>query len=446
MFVTMNKFLLFSGTLLIIFSNATFAQKGVEDGSKYGHGPDSIKCVTNLSLYREYSRQRDFKMAYPFWRLVFNECPQSSKNIYIDGVKMIKQFIEKEKNPEVSKKLIDTLMMVYDQRIKYYPADKGDQLERKAVDLLRYRRDDIKYVEEAYGYLKESIKIEKNKSGEAGLATFVTTSISLYQNNKLDLSTMIDNYILVNEIMISKITANPKDTNLTNLKSALDANFIAIPMTCDDIVPKLRSIFEKDKYNIENLKLVTSALKTKGCSDNDLFYEASIIFHDTFPSAESAANIGQMAFAKGNYQESADYFKQSTSLETNSVTNAAYYFGLANALYKLDRLPEARESALKAANLRGNWGEPYILIGRMYAESTDKCSGLTLPRAIYWAAVDKFLKAKSIDPMVEETANKLILTYSAYFPPKEDAFFLNISEGDSYSLGCWINETTRARF
>ena len=40
------------------------AQKGVDDGSKYGHGDDSVRCVTNLSLYREYARQKDYKGLY----------------------------------------------------------------------------------------------------------------------------------------------------------------------------------------------------------------------------------------------------------------------------------------------------------------------------------------------------------------------------------------------
>ena len=82
----------------------------------------------------------------------------------------------------------------------------------------------------------------------------------------------------------------------------------------------------------------------------------------------------------------------------------------------------------------------------MYAESADECANISLPKSVYWVAVDKFNHAKSIDPSIEDQANKLILTYSNYFPNKEDAFFVGINENDTYTVNCWINETTKARF
>ncbi|NJK84868.1 MAG: hypothetical protein HC906_01710 [Bacteroidales bacterium] len=85
-------------------------------------------------------------------------------------------------------------MMVYDQRIKYYSSDKGDQRERMAIDLLRYRRDDLNSIVKANDFLKEAIQLEKKNIGEAGLATYLTSSISLFQNGMLDASKLIDNY------------------------------------------------------------------------------------------------------------------------------------------------------------------------------------------------------------------------------------------------------------
>ncbi|MFW6370578.1 MAG: tetratricopeptide repeat protein, partial [Bacteroidota bacterium] len=61
--------LLFMTTLL------SFGQKGVEDGSRYGHGEDSIRCLRNYSLYREYVKNDGYDDAIPFWRVVYSECP-----------------------------------------------------------------------------------------------------------------------------------------------------------------------------------------------------------------------------------------------------------------------------------------------------------------------------------------------------------------------------------
>jgi len=60
-------------------------------------------------------------------------------------------------------------------------------------------------------------------------------------------------------------------------------------------------------------------------------------------------------------------------------------------------------------------------------------------------AVDKFIKAKQVDPTVAEKANSRIATYSQYFPAVSDIFFVDLNEGDSFKVECWINETTKVR-
>lgn len=432
--------------LLISISHFSNAQRGVDDGSRYGHGDDSVRCVTNLSLYREYTRQNDFISALKYWKPAFNECPASTKNIYIDGVKMYKEFIEKDNNTSVQSGLIDTLMMIYDQRIEYYPADKGDQRGRQGVDLLRYRRNEVKYIQEAYRYLEESVNLGKNKTSEAVIATFFTSAITLYQNELIDETRLIDDFITCNNILEAKLKVTPDNQILKDIKTAQDLNFQNAGVSCEKIIAKLDPLFKNNEKEISNLRLITSALKTSGCTDNPLFFQAAKNYHNLSPSAESAANIAVMAFDKGNYAEAAEYFIQATQIETNPDTKANYYLSLSKTLFKQNKKPEARENAQKALETKPNWGEPYLFIGQLYAESKGDCANISLPNAVYWVAVDKFNRAKSVDSSCEDQANSLIILYSKYYPNKEEAFFQGVHEGDSYKVNCWINETTKARF
>jgi hypothetical protein len=50
-----------------------------------------------------------------------------------------------------------------------------------------------------------------------------------------------------------------------------------------------------------------------------------------------------------------------------------------------------------------------------------------------------------VDASVASEANSKIKKYSEYFPGKEDAFFKNIKDGDSYTVECWIGESTTVR-
>ena len=69
-----------------------------------------------------------------------------------------------------------------------------------------------------------------------------------------------------------------------------------------------------------------------------------------------------------------------------------------------------------------------------------------LNKSVFWVAVDKFQKAKMVDPDVTEDANKLIASYSKYFPTKEEIFDLpELHEGESFTVAGWIRESTTCR-
>ena len=59
-------------------------------------GSDSIACITNISLYREFVKQKNFDDAIQPWRKAYAECPRASKNIYIDGAKIYNFLIKKK--------------------------------------------------------------------------------------------------------------------------------------------------------------------------------------------------------------------------------------------------------------------------------------------------------------------------------------------------------------
>ena len=202
--------------ILGVLTIPLIAQKGVEDGSRYGHGEDSIECIKNLSLYREYVKYKNYVDAFEPWKIVFRNCPKATKNIYIDGVKMWNSFIDKEKDPVRKAEMMDTLRMIYDQRIKYYDQE-GSVLGRKGVDILRHAeyRNDPDILEEGYGYMKKSISILKNKSSAAYVATFMTSSILLYQQHgRISDMQVIEDYATATDIVDYQLKQKPDDASL----------------------------------------------------------------------------------------------------------------------------------------------------------------------------------------------------------------------------------------
>ena len=438
-------------TLLILFivglPVAGFSQKGVDDGSKYGHGEDSIRCIKNLSIYREYAKHKDYRDALPSWRLVYHECPSSTKNIYIDGANMYNTFItDAENDPAKQEILIDTLMMIYDQRIKYYK-QKGDVLGRKGVDLMRYRREDDDRREEAYGYLKESVTILGNKSAAPVVATFMLACIQLFQVNRITDQQVIEDYSMASDIIEYQLGKKPDDESLLKIKEHVDLNFIASGApTCESLITFFRQKYPDKKDDVSFIRKAVTFLGTLDCEQDPFYAELAEALYQLDPNAQAAFSLAALFVTREDFNKAYKYYQEAIAKESDPNVRADYYYQLGvitNA--KLDRPQEARKYGLEALKLKPDWGEPYILIGDTYAASKNCFDDDFEKSTVYWAAVDKFVKAKAVDTEVADKADERISTYSKYFPDVETIFFYSLKEGDQYTVGCWINETTTVR-
>ena len=234
-------------------------------------------CLKNLSLYYEYYKHKNYRDAIGPWRIVFNECPESRESLYAYGVNMYRDFLEKENDPAKKAAYADTIMMVYDQRIEYFPKNKGDVLGRKGIDLLRYRRQDgIEYIEQGYNILKESIEIEGRKSNPVILTTFISAAITLNLNDKLDPETVIEDYVVASDIIDAQLARRPSGRT-KKAKEAIDENIKeAKVLTCESINTIFGPQYEENKDNKEYLKKVTGFLQDANCEFEPLYAKTAV--------------------------------------------------------------------------------------------------------------------------------------------------------------------------
>ncbi len=446
--------LLFSLILSGIVSPGLYAQdeNAGANGSGSRYGSDSVTCIMNISLYREFFKQwkaSDYKsetihdIVGP-WRWVFLNCPKGTQNTYIDGVKIVSWFIENTQDPAQKNKYIDTLMMVYDQRIKYF-GKEGYVLGRKAVDLSTYRPDDT---EQIYKDLKKSVELEGENTAAPVLIYYMKASINMAKEGKADSSLIFDTYDISMDIIDKNIIKNEGNVeemaNWETIQSSVE--LILEPFaTCPDLVNIYRKKFQATPDDLVLLKKITKILDDKDCHTNPLYFDATKKLYELEPSPESAYLIGKMLLNEAKYSEAIEYLKEGEKLTDPKLVEKSYYY-TAQAYRALNNFPSARTYALKTASVNPANGDPYILIGDLYAESAKNCGDNELTsRVAFWAAVDKYYKAKQVDPSKAEEADKKIALYSMYFPAVDKIFFYGLKEGDTYRVECWINEDTKIR-
>lgn len=442
----------------VLLSNGLQAQEDAKQIPKYGK--DSIKTLTKLSLYQEFYNQwkKDgykgsaIHDALESWRWLFENAPRASQNMYIHGSKMYRFLIKKADDEKRKEGLLDTLMAVYDNRLTYFPTNsrgksqEGKILGYKGVDLYQFAPD---RTDEVYDILKRSVNLRGENSQSAVLVYYLRAAIQKHKNGEADKSIIVDTYDEISEIIDTNLEKYADDKRRLSMWENVQGNIensFEPYATCEDLTRIYRAKFEESPEDVDLLDKITSILDDKNCDDTDLFFETTKKLHELRPTAESAKKMGRMLMAEEKYDEAIKYLKESTELFEDEVEKADAFKYLANIYSMEEQFETAREYAYKSLDLIPKDGDLYIMIGDMYASSADQCGNNDLTsKEAYWAAVDKYQKAKQIDSSVADKANDRIKTYKQYFPRKETIFFHDLEEGESYEVGCWINETTTVR-
>ncbi len=438
----------------LILSYTVAAQTGRESSTRYGVGEDSIACLKNLSLYTEDFKNKNFDAAFPTWQEAFDNCPASTVNLYIDGVTLITKKISDNKDPNKFDELYQLLMKVYDQRIEYFgnhPRTPASDVKGfKAIDILKFKRDDKDALIEAYNLLDECVYTSKNNAHMAFLATFMNTSVTMYKMGEIDAEKLIKDYTTVSNGVESQLADQARarfHEQLEKIKAGVESLFSTSGAAdCETIDKIFGPQLDEKKFDLSWLKLVSKLLMKEDCENSKLLYQVSEYQHNIEPSASSAYGLAKMYLKSNDIRRSISFFEEAVKLSENDNQKADFLRQLALIHLSEQNYQQARRNALRAIEARPDWGQPYIIIGKAYAASANTIGNKEVEKkSAYWAAVDKFMKAKSVDSSVTDEANELIKLYSAHFPATDEIFFEGLENGSAYTVGGWINEVTSIR-
>ena len=426
--------------LISLFSVTTVANPIFSEGK---FGTDSIECVKNISVYREFVKQKNYADAVSPWRWAYLNCPKATKNLYVDGTKIFKYLIKNAKgNRPLQLALADSLMMMYDQRMTFFGQD-GYVLGLKGGDMLKLQPENL---EDAFGLLQQSVQMQGSKSKATALAAYFQAASKKFESGTFAKSDVLEVYSIVADHIDYNINKGGKSQKFYS-QAAEKVEKLFVPFaTCEDLVKMFDAKYAETPDDLGLLKRITKVLDKKDCTDASVYFTAARKLHEVEPTAFSAYSMGNLSLKKNKSSDAIAYYKQAIELALNSDKKANYLYGLAKAYFLAGSYQTARSKAYEALELNAAWGKPMILIGEIYAASASSCgSNLFEQGMVYSAAIDKFIQAQRIDDSIEDIANRKIATYSKYLPSNEDAFFSGATEGSAYQVGCWINESTKVR-
>lgn len=433
--------------IVIIAAAALSMSFSANAQSKWGDTPeDSINCISNVSLYQEYYKQKNYVECYGPWKEILRYCPRYSKTPYQRGATIMKAMINEAKTPEERMGYIEELMNSYDQRIKYF----GEEAEVKAMKAQMLSTLCPDSVERIFNIYSEAIKAGAEQLDENYVTLFFKATVDYVNAGFGDPTLVIDNYDIASELLEDirdkVVDDSAKVAKISGYINNVEAVFSPFA-SCDQLVIIYQKKFDADPKNIDLLKKITNIMYKKGCTDNPLFFAATENLYELEPSPSTALQMSAMCYGKKQYGKAIEYCQDAVKSLDNKKDIYKAYLIMGLSYFGQNSYSAARNALMKAAETDRTKGEPYLQLAQVYAHSSRSIDDGMGGRSAYWAAVDEARHAKQVEPTEEVTkaADRLIGTYSAYFPKKNDAFMLDLIDGHGYVVPGWIGKSTIVR-
>ncbi len=418
--------------------------------------PNKEEIIEWHVLYRDQMKLKNYEQAYPLWKKAFEAAPAADgkrNTHYGDGIIMSEYFWSQESDSLKKDEYVQTILKLYDEVIKCYDKE-GYVTGRKAFDLY-YKYNTYASELEIYEMFKKSIDMEGDKTQAFILNPFIALLTNLVLEKKIaneEASQYANKALKI--LALNKEKKSPDEW----VKEGWDIVEEFVPARlesmegikgfydCEYYKNKYFNTFDESKDSCDNLISVLGRLKWGDCplDDPDLLSLAKIYKDSCMaPTPQCRDFLGE-----GDFAEAIKCYEEKAEQTEDPEKKAQFYLIIAKIYYgELKRFSSSRKYAMQALKHKPNWGDPYILIGKLYASSGPLCGpgrGFD-SQIVTWPAIDSWNKAKRVDPNVTAEANKLIRRYSKFMPSKEDIFQRNLKAGDSFNVGCWIQRTTTIR-
>ncbi len=412
-------------------------------------------------LYRDMVKAKKYDDALPLWEKAYNSAPAANGKtaiVYKDGVKIYKHLYKNASSDADKSKYQAQILKLYDQHLNCYDKDENTVLAQKIRDLY-YDFDDKSNI---LTLGKRALDVGGNDVSPAIFYAYADVAARQFMDEKLSKTEAVDIYNKLNKIAMFNMQNGDDEDKKERYRKAWDdvsgryEMIGAYVFDCQRYVDMYQAEFDASPTQ-DAAKALIPKLSVKGCNKTNEFYAK--VYRVAYPPIvkttpvrpSGGGSTGGGGTAGMSDREKVAYYEG--KLEDGSIDNSKkfrYAMNAANIAYsKLGQKSKGRSLAKKAASYDPSSAKPWLTIGKIYAGAGKDCgpgTGFDSQRVV-WPAIDMWNKAISVAPGSPEAAQAkdLINKYNQYLPSCEDVFMSGLKKGDSYTVPCWINATTKVR-
>ncbi len=411
------------------------------------------KAEECVAIFGDAVRQGHFRNATASLQWMMTNAPNWNTKLYVDAATAYDGLASQEKDPAKKKVLVDSLMLIYDLRLKNC-GDEINVLNRKAAANVKYNINNKEKAAELLALYDRVYEISGNNVNDNNLEAYISVvfvNFITQKNLPEAQKTLTEDQILARydkliEVIDAKIAKSQQEGKTADadkykaIKANVDDKLIKmIKVDCKFVKAKLESKFKANPKDIVLAKKIFKFMLEDNCAEDPLWLEAALTIHEVEKDCGLAKNLGKR-FISTDPSKAEGFFKEAQSLcnDPNDKSDILILLGVVES--KKGSKINARELFKQAIIANPSNKDAYEKIGDLYMNSCDDCCkrvSQAEDRLIYLAAFDMYAKAGKQDKMKAARGQ---------FPSVTELFELNWKEGETKRIEkCWVGETVTLR-
>ena len=452
--------------LIILSGNCIQAQCN----SWGGHSKGVEQAKEQHIIYRDLFHRKQYKKAFPIWKELFRSVQspiEAPSRHFKDGIKLYYTFAKSETNAETKAAYVNLIIDLYQQQENCLGENASDKVWL-GYHLYALRAKPSLVIET----FEAALRLGGQQTSSRIILPMAQLSVYLHQKRQPKFT---KEYLTNVYYQLKKLAETNNTRAYLKKWEKAEQEFLRIQKHLNTIwgcafyEKKWKPLYLKDSNNVQQNKKILDIL-SRTCGKERPFY-IQVALRQEYLEVMTCHYVRPLSIhQQGNYQESRArcFLKKGDSLQYRTYRDKAFQlyekainnkdsiltsketaelaYRIAYEAYQKDDFPKARKWCRTASLHQPNWGDPYVLVGNLYANSYSRCVSNN-PHAldgniVVWVALDEWRKAKKVDPSVQEKVNKTIKRYQRYLPVYEELFQQSLDIGAPYTVGCWIQQKT----
>ncbi len=464
-------------TLLLSISFLFFIDNSISAQCETWNAASNQEELENLhQFYQGEITKKDYAKAYEYWAKVFKAAPAANGKVaahYSDGRIILSNLFKAETDATKRTELTQSFLDLYDKEYDCFPKDrkgkdkKGYLLENKVYELyytFNYQRDVI------FDAVKEAAKLNGNNLGYSVIYPYADIACTFFTDKRIEAEEAREIHKNINEVCDFQIAKKDKySPYYQQQKDLANQRFDAVAdqlFGCAYHLEKIKPEYDANPNDKATYTRVYEALKVKGCTSaeplmNEIYAKIQkdralereekkkeLAEKKAAWEANNPAVMAQKAYKSGDYATAISKYNEAIEQATDDAEKAEYHYYLAVTYRDKKEYSKAKKHAQRSTSLDSSFGKAYLFLGDLYARLASRCSKDPFEQRMgILAAIDKWSKAKAVssNSQVQSSAQKNINNYSNQYPTGEMVFLKGKKEGQYYTVGCGIGESTKIR-